>query len=435
MKGKINIQKGVRLASIGVIFLLSAYILMILGYRLLGDMFQNGFQGILKSGFSSLTNSIYSSSATIDYTLTPDKETLSDHVLVASISSSFLRYVQASTTEDTNSVATKDHLLIYDGDHLTTDEDSTASDEDGDITTVVGTEDVFGNIYDEIYLEGDENIPDSSLAVHTLSNSAKTALEQNQLLINTLKKNLDSSYLIQNFFYADKLSGFDQDVFQPKKLLTKDLTIKKDANNGPQILICHTHAHEAFIDSREGITADSIVGAGEELTRILEEEYGYDVLHYAKQYSYNSSYSLARKDITRILAENPSIQVVIDLHRNGVSKNNKTHSVVEVDGVKMAKVMYFNGVSHNTDGPRANLNNPNLQSNIAFSLQMKLYAMETFPELTYKNAIKSYRFNMDLAARYTLIELGDNNNTVAEVKAALKPIAETLDYVLTTKPQ
>lgn len=435
MKGKINIQKGVRFLSIGLIFLLSTYILIILSYRLLGDMFQHGFQGILKSGFTSLTNSIYSSSATIDYTLTPDKESLSDNVLVASISSSFLHYVQASTTEEDQNVAAKDNLLIYDGDHLSTDEDATVSNEPEDTTTFVDAKDAFGNIYDEIYLEGDENIPDSSLAVHTLSHSAKSALEQNQLLINTLKKNLDSSYLIQNFFYADKLSGFDQDVFQPSKLLTKDLTIKKDPNNGPQILIFHTHAHEAFADSREGVTEDSIIGAGEELTRILEEEYGYDVLHYAKQYSYNSSYSLARKDVSKILEENPSIQVVIDLHRNGVSANNKTHTVVEVDGVKMAKVMFFNGVSHNQDGPRANLKNPNLQSNIAFSLQMKLYAMETFPELTYKNAIKSYRFNMDLAARYTLIELGDNNNTVAEVKAALKPIAETLDSVLTTKPQ
>ena len=44
------------------------------------------------------------------------------------------------------------------------------------------------------------------------------------------------------------------------------------------------------------------------------------------------------------MEENPTIEVVIDLHRDGVA--DTTHLVTEVDGKSMAKVMFFNGLSY-----------------------------------------------------------------------------------------
>lgn len=64
----------------------------------------------------------------------------------------------------------------------------------------------------------------------------------------------------------------------------------------------------------------------------------------------NRAYTLAAEDVKRILAENPSIEVLIDLHRDGV--NEDTHLVTEVDGKPTAQFMFFNGLSYSRrNGP------------------------------------------------------------------------------------
>ena len=45
----------------------------------------------------------------------------------------------------------------------------------------------------------------------------------------------------------------------------------------------------------------------------------------------------------RFWRTNPTIEVAIDLHRDGVAEG--THLVTEVNGKPTAKIMYFNGLS------------------------------------------------------------------------------------------
>lgn len=47
--------------------------------------------------------------------------------------------------------------------------------------------------------------------------------------------------------------------------------------------------------------------------------------------------------IGQVLEENPTIQVVIDLHRDGVPEGK--HLVTEINGKPTAQIMYFNGLS------------------------------------------------------------------------------------------
>ena len=77
--------------------------------------------------------------------------------------------------------------------------------------------------------------------------------------------------------------------------------------------------------------------------------------------------------------------------------------------------------------------NENLQGNLAFSLQLKMACMERFQNFARPVYLKSYRYNMHLRKRYTLIELGNENNTVQEAKNAALPIAMALDAVLQKK--
>ncbi len=260
----------------------------------------------------------------------------------------------------------------------------------------------------------------------------ETTTEKKNALVEQLKKNKTVNFLIDNFYIVDSTTCIDKSVFKVEEFLKKDFSIKK--TDKPQILIFHTHAGtEYFADGRE--KKDSIVATGTYLAQILEEEYGYQVIHDETKFDYingkadrNKAYSQALTAITKTLKDNPSIEVVIDLHRDGVNSNLRR--VTEIDGKPTAQFMIFNGLSRNKNGNISYLYNPNLEGNLAFGLQVKLKAMELYPDLTIRNYLKGYRYNMHLRERFLLIELGNENTTVKEARNTMPCLAKVLHEVL-----
>lgn len=238
--------------------------------------------------------------------------------------------------------------------------------------------------------------------------------------------------LRNRFYTVDSITNIGRELLDVDKLTQKDLTIDKE-QEGPHILIYHTHSQEGFADSVTGDASTTIMGVGQHLADILEQQYGYQVLHHTGTYdkeTRDNAYSRSLPEITRILEENPQIQVVIDLHRDAVADEN-THLVMDLDGRPTARFMFFNGISWTRKtGSISYLQNDNLEDNLAFSFQMKLKAEEYYPGLTRKNYIKGYRYNMHVCPRTLLIELGAQNNTLEEAMNACDPIAHLLDMVL-----
>lgn len=241
----------------------------------------------------------------------------------------------------------------------------------------------------------------------------------------------DLTYLIGNYYIVDAKTSVDEAIFDVQKLLDMDVSIKKDSNK-PQILIYHTHSSESYVDGKEGVQADTVVGVGNYLTQMLEKK-GYNVYHDTTSYdllpngdsNFNYSYSTAYKGIQKILKENPSIQVTIDLHRDSGSRR-----VCSINGKDTAQVMFFNGLSRNKSGPIENLENENQQANLAFSLQSALLGRQMYPKFLLRNYLKNYRYNLHMKERSMLIEVGTVNNTVAEAYNAMEPLADILDQVL-----
>ncbi len=246
----------------------------------------------------------------------------------------------------------------------------------------------------------------------------------------------DYETLIQQFYTVDANTVAGSDQLDVHKLMGQDMTISKDAE-GPQILIYHTHAHEEFADSTPGDMSETIMGVGERLTTILTEEYGYQVLHHLGQYdteSRDDSYAVALGDLEALLQQYPSIQVVIDLHRDAMPEG--TRLVMDLDGRPTARFMFFNGLSRTKKtGNISYLYNENLDSNLAFSFQMQKTAMEYYPNLTRRIYLRGYRYNMHLRPKSLLIELGAQNNTLEEVMNACDPLAHILDLVLSGSGQ
>lgn len=242
----------------------------------------------------------------------------------------------------------------------------------------------------------------------------------------------DYETLVSRFYTIDGNTMAGSDQLDAAKLLSADMTISKEGEE-PQILIYHTHSQEAFADSVPGDKSTSIVGVGDRLCQILTEKYGYKVLHHTGEYDVESrddAYSASLPAIEQVLAENPSIEVVIDLHRDSMAE--ETRLVMDLDGRPTARFMFFNGLSRTRKtGDISYLYNENLDANLAFSFQMKLKAEEYYPGLTRKNYLKGYRYNMHLRPRTLLIELGAQNNTVEEAMNACEPLAHILDMVLT----
>lgn len=239
------------------------------------------------------------------------------------------------------------------------------------------------------------------------------------------------SSFLANYYIEDSSTKAAEELFRPEVLADYDLTLEK--KDEPQILIFHTHGSEGYADSREGVTEDTVIGAGNLLEKELREVYGYNVIHETSVFDRkadgtddrNNAYNNALPVITEILERYPSIEVVIDLHRDSGDARTSV-----INGVKTAKVMLFNGLCRTKDGPITYYSNPNLQGNLAFSLHLQVTGNELYPGLMHRIYLKSYRYNMHLKEKYILVELGTHKNTVAEAKAAMKPLAETIATVL-----
>ena len=246
----------------------------------------------------------------------------------------------------------------------------------------------------------------------------------------SLEKLNDFDYLVQNFYQVDSTTTVKSDQLNVAALTGKNMKIAHDAST-PQILIYHTHSLEGYADSIPGDRSTTVVGVGDYLTELLTQQYGYNVIHDTGEYDTirDKAYSKAAPALEQILADNPSIDVVIDLHRDGVGEN--TRLVTNVNGTDMAKVMFFNGLSRTTKlGDIAYLYNPYIADNLAFSFQMQLAAAEYYPGYTRKIYLKGYRFNMHYCPKTLLVEVGAQTNTVQEAKNAMVPLADILNKVL-----
>ena len=250
-----------------------------------------------------------------------------------------------------------------------------------------------------------------------------------------LKKLADYDYLMQNYYSVHPTTTADRELMNAETLLGVDLTLEKDPEN-PQILIYHSHSQETFADSREGHVEDTIVGVGDYLAEILTETYGYQVLHVTEafdmmggQLDRSAAYDYARPYIEEVLKENPTIEIVIDLHRDGVPEDRKL--VTEINGKPTAQIMFYNGLSYTADGGQVDyLPNPYIQDNLAFSFQLEYQAAQYYPELYRGIYLAALRYNLHLKPRALLLEAGAQTNTVQEVKNAMEPFADILNRVL-----
>ena len=318
---------------------------------------------------------------------------------------------------------------------------------------------ILGGVHDENEAEQSTEIDMEALAqaenaqAAELQQEAKRRAEQEQIqqeqeaglqpengietiaagTIYSLEELSDFDFLFSHFYTMENNTSITAADLNAEILLSKDMSIDKNVD-GPQILIYHTHSQEGFVDSIPGDNSTTIVGVGARLAELLRQK-GYEVMHVTSVYDLvegkldrNEAYSKAEQEVSAILKAYPSIQSVIDLHRDGVQEG--THLVTEINGKQMAKFMFFNGLSRTKkNGAIDYLYNPHIQDNLALTLQLKLMTEQYYPGLSRNIYLKSLRYNLHLSDKALLIEAGAQTNTLEEMLNTMEPLSDVLDKV------
>ena len=249
----------------------------------------------------------------------------------------------------------------------------------------------------------------------------------------------DFGFLTRNIFLEDprtKLLRSDIDV---PAFLAMDFRIDTTVD-GPQVLIFHAHSMEMFEDSNPADPFTGVMGVGRLLAEILETRHGLQVLHYTERFDMLNgvpmrpgSYERLEPVIRQILADNPSIQVVIDLHRDGVEEH-VAPMVTYIDGQRTARIMLVNGLSrryrNGVATPINYLPNPYLRENLAFSLNLQVASNQLFPGFARRVYLHPFRLSLHMAPRSILLEVGAQNNTFQEALNAMPAVADIIAAIV-----
>ena len=207
----------------------------------------------------------------------------------------------------------------------------------------------------------------------------------------------------------------------------------------PVVLIYHTHTCEAYElldrgyytnarDVRSENERENIVRVGEEVCKTLEEK-GYKTIHNKTVYDteYSGAYERSYKDISKIIKENPSIQVVLDIHRGSIYQKDGTRikTVTTINGTKAAQVLILSGCE---DGNVKDF--PNWEQNLTFALNLQKYIVQDNPGLARPLMFCSRRYNMHVLPCALQIEIGTDANTLAEAVYSARLFALSLADML-----
>lgn len=282
--------------------------------------------------------------------------------------------------------------------------------------------------------ENDEYTMSEDLETVTKQTKPEQTTQNTETTEVSIDKLRDFNYLLSKYYTVDSTTTIGPDQLNVDDLLSRDMQID-NKKKGPKILIFHTHSQEAFADSKSGDSNTSIVGMGRYLSELLNAK-GIETLHHNGVYDLingkldrSKAYQMAEAGVKEILNQNPSIEVVIDLHRDGVPET--TRLVTEINGKQTGKIMFFNGLSRTKkNGNIEYLKNPYIQDNLSFSFQMQMAANKLYPGLARRIYLKGYRYSLHMMPKSLLIEAGAQNNTVEEMKNSMELLANILVEVL-----
>lgn len=191
----------------------------------------------------------------------------------------------------------------------------------------------------------------------------------------------------------------------------------------PVVLIFHTHTTESYLLSDNGVfydgyetrstdSAKNMVRVGDEICRVLDEN-GIGYIHDTAIYdeNYEGAYARSRVSVEKYLKEYPTIQIVLDVHRDAIYYSDTSHCkpTAEIEGRKAAQIMIITGAQ---EGYISDF--PYWEDNLRFALCVQKTAEDKYPGLMKPLYFCQRKYNMDTAKCSLLLEMGTDANTLDE---------------------
>lgn len=225
----------------------------------------------------------------------------------------------------------------------------------------------------------------------------------------------------------------DTDIKLTENILKPDYSVK----NSKDIIIYHTHTCESYTQTKDTSYKPSgnfrttslnhsVVKVGKELESHLKK-YKFNVVRNETKHdypAYSGSYTRSLETIQGILKKNKEAEIVFDIHRDAIGSNSNYAPTVEINGEKVAQLMFVIGT--NDGGGK----HPNWKNNFKFAIKVQEKANEMYPGLFRNINLRSATFNQKVTNAASIIEVGATGNTLEEACRSMKYLAEILNEVL-----
>lgn len=234
-----------------------------------------------------------------------------------------------------------------------------------------------------------------------------------------------------------KLQNYTIDI---DEYLAQEPDVHIKDTTAPQVLIVHTHTSEAYMDTYTGTypesfdprtkdTSHSVIHVGDVLTEKLNEA-GIATIHdttYHDDPAYNGAYTRSMETTQKYLEKYPTIQVVLDVHRDSLTQadGTKLKPTVTINGKKAAQIMIVSGCDD--DGT---IGYPEWQYNMRFGLRLQKTIATKYSGLARPLYTWNIRYNQHLTHGSLLVEFGTDANTDEEVSYSAELFADALIDVL-----
>ena len=223
-----------------------------------------------------------------------------------------------------------------------------------------------------------------------------------------------------------------------QELLSRKIPVSL-TKKGVQVLIVSTHgaesytptATETYTHTENDRTTDNnynVIRIGKELSDVLNAN-GIATMQITELFdtpTYDGSYTRALKAITKAIKENPSIKIVIDVHRDYMETKEgiKYKTTADIDGQSVAQLMFVTGTN------QSGLSHDNWEQNLSFQMKIQEKMNTKYPGIMRPLLLREGRYNQHVSPGSMLVEVGTSGNSIGEALSSIRLFGQTLSEML-----
>lgn len=201
---------------------------------------------------------------------------------------------------------------------------------------------------------------------------------------------------------------------------------------GPRVLILHSHTTESFTQTADRYTETSpyrtldsehnMIALGQIVAQILEQG-GIGVIHDTTLHdypSYSGAYNHAAASTKAYLEQYPTIELILDLHRDAAeTSSGQMATQCAIGGESAAQLMFVLGTDTRLDHPR-------WEENLSLALKLQVLLERSTPGICRDLSLSKNRYNQHLGKYALLVEIGAAGNTLEQAKLAAQKLGEAI---------